>query len=337
MTLDTLLVHAAGATGVEVRTGARVRRLLIDDGRVTGVQTDDGPIHARLVVGADGRHSTVASAVGAREYHVAPPGRMAVWGYFEGADRHGHFRFGRVGDMGFLASPTDSDLYMVAVAPDLEKQHDFHADRDAYFTAAIRKWPELADMVGGGQRVGPLRVVTKWHGYFRQSAGPGWVLVGDAGHFKDFAPGQGISDAFRQAEQLARDIEAALGTTNLDTAMQRWWRWRDNDAYEMYWFASRVGQPGISSPLTTRLLRGISADAAATRSFLRVVNHDLLPSQLFTPAMAARATARAIRDEPSHTLAILKEAFATGKQNIRQARQKRVRPPGISDTGWQLL
>lgn len=61
VTLDTLLVHAAGATGVEVRTGARVRRLLIDDGRVTGVQTDDGPIHARLVVGADGRHSTVAT------------------------------------------------------------------------------------------------------------------------------------------------------------------------------------------------------------------------------------------------------------------------------------
>lgn len=336
VTLDALLVQSAGAAGAEVRTGARMTRLINDDGRVTGVQTDDGPIHARLVVGADGRHSTVASPVGAREYHVLPPGRMAACGYFEGAvDRDRHARFGRVGDVGFLAGPDDGDLYMAAIAPDLARQLEFHADRDAYFTAAIRQWPELAEVVGGGRRVGPLRVVTKWHGYFRQSAGPGWVLVGDAGHFKDFTPGQGISDALRQAEQLAHTIENALGATNLDAAMQRWWRWRDDDAYEMYWFASLMGQPGASSPLTTRLLRDISVDADATRSFLRVLNHDLRPSQLFTPAMLARATARAIRDEPSHIVATLKEVLASGKQNIRQARPKRIRPPGMSNTAWR--
>src|SRR5271166_476940 len=82
--------------------------------------------------------------------------------------------------------------------------------------------------------------------------------------------------------------------------MQRWWRWRDDDAYEMYWFASLMGQPGASSALTTRLLRDVSVDADATRSLLRVLNHDLRPSELFTPPMLARATARAIRDEPSH-------------------------------------
>jgi flavin-dependent dehydrogenase len=51
-------------------------------------------------------------------------------------------------------------------------------------------------------------------GFFRQSAGPGWVLVGDAGHFKDPTPGQGIADALRQAERLAREIERALGGGN---------------------------------------------------------------------------------------------------------------------------
>lgn len=335
VTLDVLLVQAAGAAGAEVRTGVRVTRPISDDdGRVTGVQTDEGPIHARLVVGADGRHSTIASAVGAREYHVSPPGRMAAWGYFEGVARDGRARFGRVGDMGFLAGPTDGGLYMAAIAPDLTRHSAFHADRDAYFTAVIRQWPELADGIGGGRRVGPLRVVTKWHGYFRQSAGPGWVLVGDAGNFKDFTPGQGISDALRQATRLAHVIEAALGTTDLDAAMQRWWRWRDDDAYEMYWFASLMGQPGASSPLITNLLRGISVDADATRSFLRVIDHDLLPSQLFTPAVLARATARAIRDKPNHVVATLKEVLVSGRQNIRQARQQRVKPPGMSNTAW---
>jgi menaquinone-9 beta-reductase len=64
--------------------------------------------------------------------------------------------------------------------------------------------------------------------------------------------------------------------------MQRWWRWRDDDAYEMYWFASLMGQPGASSALTTRLLRDVSVDADATRSLLRVLNHELRPSELFT-------------------------------------------------------
>lgn len=48
LTLDDLLVRNAGEAGAEVRTGARVRSLIHDDGRVTGVQTDQGAIHAHL-------------------------------------------------------------------------------------------------------------------------------------------------------------------------------------------------------------------------------------------------------------------------------------------------
>jgi flavin-dependent dehydrogenase len=33
-------------------------------------------------------------------------------------------------------------------------------------------------------------------------AGPGWALVGDAGHYKDPALGQGIADAFLSAQLL---------------------------------------------------------------------------------------------------------------------------------------
>jgi len=68
----------------------------------------------------------------------------------------------------------------------------------------------------------------------------------------------------------------------------------------MYWFASLMGQPGASSALTTRLLRDVSVDADATRSLLRVLNHDLRPSELFTPPMLASATSRSnVLDQPS--------------------------------------
>lgn len=325
VTLDALLVDAAAAAGADVRTGVRVTSLTTEDGRVTGVDTTSGPIQARLVVGADGRHSTVASLVGAREYHVAPPGKAFAWGYFEQVgDREGHARLGRRGDMGFLAGPTDGDLYMAAIAVDMTKQAEFHANRDANFTAGIQTWPELADVLAGGRRVGPIRVLTNWHGYFRETAGPGWVLVGDAGHFKDPTPGQGIGDAFRQARRLARSIEDGLGNSSPDEAMRRWWHWRDDDADEMHWFARDMGAPGASTPLNTRLLRDVAADPKATQMLFLVLNHEIRPSQLFTTSMVARAAVRAMRDRPDRMFATLKEIVSAGRDNARRSRLRRV-------------
>jgi 2-polyprenyl-6-methoxyphenol hydroxylase-like FAD-dependent oxidoreductase len=70
-----------------------------------------------------------------------------------------------------------------------------------------------------------LRVMANWHSYFRESAGPGWVLVGDAGHFKDFTPGQGISDALCQAKSLSMSISTSVGSAaaKQDAALKRWW------------------------------------------------------------------------------------------------------------------
>jgi 2-polyprenyl-6-methoxyphenol hydroxylase-like FAD-dependent oxidoreductase len=334
VTLDALLVDAAAAAGADVRTGLRVTGLITDDGRVTGVDTAAGPIHGQLVVGADGRHSTVASLVAAREYHVAPAGKMFAWAYFEDVrDREGRVRIGRRGALGFLAGPTDGDLYMAAIGIDMAKQPEFHANRDADFTAGLRAWPELADVIADGRRLGPIRVLTNWHGYFREAAGPGWVLVGDAGHFKDPTPGQGIGDAFRQAARLAPAIEDGLGNTSPDAAMQRWWHWRDNDAYEMYWFASDMGAPGAASPLITRLMRDLVDDPKATQMFFGVLNHDIRPSQLFTRARTARAAGRALRDRPDRLIPTLKEIVSAGRQNARRARQRRISP---ADTGVWL-
>jgi 2-polyprenyl-6-methoxyphenol hydroxylase-like FAD-dependent oxidoreductase len=325
VTLDALLVDAAVAAGADVRTNLRVTGLISEDGRVIGADTAAGPIRGRLVVGADGRHSTVASLVGAREYDVTPAGKMFAWAYFEGVcDREGRARIGRRGARVFLAGPTDGDLYMAATGIDMVKQAEFHADRDANFTAGLQAWPELADVVADGRRVGPIRVLTHWHGYFREAAGPGWVLVGDAGHFKDPTPGQGIGDAFRQAAQLASSIEDGLGNSGPDAAMQRWWQWRDDDAYEMYWFASSMGAPGAASPLTTRLMRDVAGDPEATQMFFGVLNHDIRPSQLFTGRRAARAAARALIDRPDRVISTLKEIVSVGRQNALRARGRTV-------------
>ena len=63
--LDHLLVNAASDAGVEVREGFSVEEIIFEDGRVIGIRghRQGGRTvteHARIVVGADGRHSLVA-------------------------------------------------------------------------------------------------------------------------------------------------------------------------------------------------------------------------------------------------------------------------------------
>jgi flavin-dependent dehydrogenase len=326
VTLDALLVEAAAAAGADVRTGVKATGLLSADDRVVGVTTEQGPIGARLVVGADGRGSSVAATVGAQEYLVTAGGRMPTWAYFEGvAEREGRLRLARLGEHAYLASPTDCGLYMAGIATGAE----FGMNRDAAFNAAIADWPELADLLAGARRVGPIRVMTKWHGYFRQAAGPGWVLIGDAGHFKDFTPAQGIADALRHAERLAEELPDDLADLQcVDAATGRWWRWRDDDAHPMYWFATDMGVPGPSTPLVTAVLRDIAADSDATLMLLQVLNHEVKPGRLLTSRRLAVAAARALRDRPDHVGATSREIATALRDEIRRARWSRNKPPG---------
>src|SRR6201997_2151400 len=86
----------------------------------------------------------------------------------------------------------------------------------------------------------------RWVGFFREPCGPGWVLVGDAGHFKDPSPGRGIGDAFSQVDALVPAIVAGLNGAGggLDASLARWGRWRDREFAEHYWLAGDLGKAG---------------------------------------------------------------------------------------------
>jgi len=322
--LDALLLEAAAAAGAEIRTGTRVIGLLEEQGRVCGVRTKAEVVRASLVVGADGVRSSVAHMVGAEQYAPTSPGRVFVWGYFEGADTPAdRVWLGKIGDHGFLGSPTDSGLFMAAVAPSIQHQHTVLADPAASHRAGLAHWPELADGLAGARRVGPMRVMPRWHGYFRRSAGPGWVLVGDAGHFKDPTAGQGISDALRQISALAPAISNNVGDpARLDQGMREWWSGRDRDAWQMYWFAHDMGAPGPTPRLVQHIQSRIAADPRLSAGLAQVLNHQRAPSQLITPGLAARTAATALIIEPARA-DLLRDIGALGRDQLRRLRQRR--------------
>ena len=242
-----------------------VQGLVHEGGAVHGVQTTNGVLRAPLVVGADGPHSTVARLVGSREYHVSEPGRLFIWGYFEGAEwPAGYATLGRMADIGFLGMPTDAGLHLAGIAVSMSEKETCLGDTDTSFKHGVRRIDELDEYLASAIRVGPLRVFPRWHGYFREATGPGWVLVGDAGHFKDPTPAQGIADALRQGEKLAEAVEAGLGGGGLEGHLRNWWRWRDEDAWEMYWFATDMGASGENPRIVADMMLGLGNEADGT-------------------------------------------------------------------------
>jgi 2-polyprenyl-6-methoxyphenol hydroxylase-like FAD-dependent oxidoreductase len=229
---------------------------------------------------------------------------------------------GKLGDHTYLSMPTDGGLSLVAVCPSIERRAEVRSDREAVFGAGLRAWPELHAGVDGATREGPLRTMASLNGFFRPSAGPGWVLVGDAGHFKDPTAGQGISDALRQSERLATTIAGVFGDgpDELDAALRGWWRWRDEDAWEMYWFARDLGAAGPTPPLFREANRRIATDPGMTAGMTRILNQDVRPSEVITPSFALATVAGAFRQGRGHRRALTGELLTTATDEFRRWR-----------------
>jgi flavin-dependent dehydrogenase len=325
--LDTILAEAAAQAGADVRTGARVTGLLEEDGRIAGVRFEqagaESELRARLVVGADGRHSTLARLVGARMYNLTPSQRLLFWAYFEGADPGAEptFLSHRWGERFILAIPSDSGLYQVLLWPEQSERERFQSDRDGAFLDHARACEPVADALVGARRVGKTMGAFRWEGFFRQAAGAGWVLCGDAGHFKSPAPGRGIGDAFLQAERLATAITAALEGSDeaLDLAMRAWGRWRDREFAEQYWLAYDLEEAGAVPSVLVEILRGLQRTGNAGL-FFELLNHRARPSQVLTPARALGAGARLLAKRGSHRRALLAELGTLGARDMRRRR-----------------
>lgn len=317
ITLDAILAEAAVAAGAELHTGVTVTGLVRSAGRVVGVETSAGTLRARLVVGADGARSTVARLVAAPEYHRTAPMRAFLWSYFEGvAEDERRVWIGGIGENGFLASPTDAGLFLAACVIPIERREELRADRARAYEEAIKGWPELDATVARGRRVGPVQLMSRWHGFFRQSAGPGWALVGDAGHFKDPTPGQGIADALHQATTLAPAIVRSLDGGG-DDPVRAWWRGRDRESWGMYWFARQMANPTFAPLISETANSHFAADHELVTRMVRILGRDLPASQLLTPAATASVIADALRRNPGRRGQVLREVGGIVAEEVR--------------------
>lgn len=207
--LDRILVDAAIAAGAEVRFGTAVEELQRDDsGRVCGIVGPHVSERAELVVGADGIRSLVALRAGAPKTREARSSAAAVYAYFSRVDAEGYeWVYGDRVSAGIIPT-NDAEVCVFAAGSEdrFREQGRWEIGRGFTRTLAMAS-PALALRVMHGHRTARFRGFGGVRGYYRKPFGPGWALVGDAGYFRDPITTSGISDAFRDAELLARAID----------------------------------------------------------------------------------------------------------------------------------
>lgn len=335
--LDPILLEAAADAGAEVLMSSTVTGLHRDGDRVAGItlssQGADRRLEARLVVGADGRNSTVAELAGARKYNIVPGERFGYWSFFADADPgpDPSLIYHRWEGRYIIAMPADGGLYQVIMLPAMSFLPEFREDREAAFMAHARACGPVAEVLAGAHRTGKMFGMLKYECFFREASGPGWALVGDAGHFKDPAPGQGIGDAFRQAEALAPVIVGAIGDSDaaLDGAVRGWARWRDVDAAEHYWLAADFGAPTPTPSVIVEVTRQLHAQGRAAE-LGDVFQHRRRPSAVVTPPLLLKAAAAAMRRPGADRGEIMREVRALIATDSRRRRLNR-KPEFVSN------
>ncbi|GGC55769.1 FAD-dependent monooxygenase [Hoyosella rhizosphaerae] len=247
---DMQLVATAREAGADVREQCTVQDILIEDGRAVGVTYFDsnGDVHevrAQLVVGADGRHSTVAHQVGEWEpYRRSRNGRGMVFRYMDDPAADTELASilweGRTADTIAFAFPcTPKGRLLVLFMGPRAEVAEARADAEGYWARKVSEFPILADRLVGATNQSTIRSTSQTHAYFRRSSGPGWALIGDAGHFKDPVLGQGMRDAMWMGRTLADHVATTLDhPKKLDSATRKWERARDIEVLPTYHYGN---------------------------------------------------------------------------------------------------
>jgi 2-polyprenyl-6-methoxyphenol hydroxylase-like FAD-dependent oxidoreductase len=287
--LDKLLVDAAAEAGAEVREGFSVESMVFDDDQVSGVRghAKGGETItelARVVIGADGRHSLVAQAVHPRQYHEKPPLLAGYYAYWSGLPMKGRFETYVRPSRGMAAWPTNDDLTVVIAGWPHAEFDANKKDIEGNLAKTYDLAPSFAERLQAGTRETRF-VGTAVSNFFRKPFGSGWALVGDAGYNKDFITAQGIDDAFRDAELCATALdETFTGARSFDAAMADYQTRRDAQVLAMYEFTTELATLEPPPPELQQLLAAMPGNQEAMDGFARVNAGVTSPAEFFSPA-----------------------------------------------------
>jgi flavin-dependent dehydrogenase len=242
---DELLLRNAERLGAEVRERWSVTRILFDGARAVGVEAiaPDGVTHtidAELVVDATGRDALIAHAQ--RSSSVLPGlDKTALFSHFTGAWRDEGERDGDIQivvfDGGwFWFIPFKDGRTSVGAVVSSAWMKDQRArspgspgspamTTDGMFKAAVAASQVATRFLEGATQQFPGRAAADFSFRVKDVAGPGWLIVGDAGGFIDPLFSTGAHLAMHGGFEAADVIHAGLADGDLSP--QRFAAWTE--------------------------------------------------------------------------------------------------------------
>jgi 2-polyprenyl-6-methoxyphenol hydroxylase-like FAD-dependent oxidoreductase len=291
--LDKLLLDAASEAGAEIREEFTVDEVVSENGGVTGIRghAKGGAVvteSARIVVGADGRHSIVADKVNPKTYHERPPILAGYYSYWSGLPMEGRFETYALPRRGFAAWPTNDGLTLVVGGWPMAEFEANKKDVEGNWMKMIDMAPAFAERLHAGKREEKF-VGTPVPNYFRKPYGPGWALVGDAGYNRDYITAMGIMDAFLSAESCVEALDQALsGARPFDEAMGEYQRARDERVHPIYEFTCQLATLEPPPPQLQQVLGAVHGNQEAMDGFARVNAGVTSPAEFFSPENVGR-------------------------------------------------
>jgi 2-polyprenyl-6-methoxyphenol hydroxylase-like FAD-dependent oxidoreductase len=335
--------------GVEIRFGQKVEEVLRDaHGRACGVRTEAGPLHARLVLGCDGRHSKIRPLLGLSEKarlvsfsvamrlpgaaHLLPrPGYghifLGAWGPMlvypiGGVDPSGG---GRGDARGCFDVTSDLSGGPKGAATLLREQYAQHLPE------ALRK-----ELLASLDRE-PVQIAANEAIRTDRAVLPGAAIVGDAGGCSHPLTATGMTVGFTDALRLGRllrDVGTFTDAGRVDEALRRYERERYRfvrareilaDAlYEVF----RAAEPG------TRAIReGIfryweGSQGARARSMALLSGADSRPVSFLREYLTVCGTS---------TSAVLRGDTGPSREQKATVRQRAESLVGLGNKGWEKL
>lgn len=318
---DLALLDTARAAGADVREQADVLEVLWVDGRAAGVRyTADGEervLRARVVVGADGRRSTIAAQCGVwRPYRGSRNGRGAAFRYMSdpkvGTRWHETMSQWRWGDTIGYTFPVPDGRVLCLLMPPAERISALRRDPDGAWDALLAEDPEgIGERLAGATDHSKVRSTAETISFFRASSGRGWALAGDAGHFKDPVIGSGQRDALRFGRRLGEVLAPLLAEDREDAAIDRalrdWERERDRECLASYHWGCRESR--ATSPATPLLREIIRTFEGNPDHLADNFNRTRPPERVVGPRAVALGLLGALHKHPDRRGEILREAL----------------------------
>ena len=212
--LDFLAKHGKRYKTFDLRMKAEAKELIEENGRITGLRADtpDGPlaIRADLVVGCDGRHSTVREQSGLKSDDYGAP-MDVLWFRIthknsDETDAFGHVEAGKM-----LVMLNRGDYWQCAyVIPKGGIEEVKAKGLDAFRDSVVQMSPFVADRIGELKSWDDIKLLSVAVDRLQKWWRPGLLCIGDAAHAMSPIGGVGINMAVQDAVAAANRLAALL-------------------------------------------------------------------------------------------------------------------------------